>query len=599
MLKPTRYWKIAVASAALGAAALSYFQPLSSPASRPAAPRSVASSVAGIVPRSALPQAASRPVHPMPAIGLTAAAIRARPDPVGPEALRQLLPDVKAPVKNWKEYAPEKITIAPYPDLPMEFERVSVHEEHGRTVWTGRNLLDGAFLVTAATENDWEATLVVPPAGAFEMHVAGDTVTMVERNREDERCGTQPAMARAAALEASPVAPASSSNATAAADVVNTSDVLFFYDADTLTRVQNNPANFETRVIAQIASSNLALENSGVTNFRWRYLASYQVPDYTQTNDMADDLNVISGRVNNRPVANPVSTFVSDKATLHGADQVVLYVAGTRNFAGIAWIPSGPTPASLPLALHSAVVAWNTSFMALAHELGHNFGCYHDRDTEKAPDGDGQYHYGHRFLDRAGRDTGTIMSYAFNGLPYYSNPAVTFDGYVLGVPEGQPRAANNSRVLRDNAQLMVDTRPAVDPPAITAQPQAVTIAAGQSFTLSVTATGSNLSYQWKLDGAIVSGATGSSYSKNAATTADAGSYTVTIANAAGQVTSNPASLTVTGAPSSGGGAVTPQTTPVTTPPATTGGGGGGGGSVDGWFAAWCGVLILLRCAKKK
>lgn len=88
------------------------------------------------------------------------------------------------------------------------------------------------------------------------------------------------------------------------------------------------------------------------------------------------------------------------------------------------------------------------------------------------------------------------------------------------------------------------TQPAA--PAITAQPQNTTVSAGKTATFTVTASGTApLSYHWKKNNTSISGATSASYTTPATTTADNGaSFTVTVNNSAGNVTSNPATLTV-------------------------------------------------------
>ncbi len=84
------------------------------------------------------------------------------------------------------------------------------------------------------------------------------------------------------------------------------------------------------------------------------------------------------------------------------------------------------------------------------------------------------------------------------------------------------------------------------PPAITTQPASQTVTAGQTATFSVVATGTpSPSYQWTKNGAAISGATSSSYTTPVTTIADNGaSFTVTVSNTAGSVTSTPAILTV-------------------------------------------------------
>ena len=100
-------------------------------------------------------------------------------------------------------------------------------------------------------------------------------------------------------------------------------------------------------------------------------------------------------------------------------------------------------------------------------------------------------------------------------------------------------------VTSSAATLTVNTAPV--PPSITAQPTSQTVTAGQAATFNVTATGTApLSYQWQKNGAVISGATSTSYTTPAAATTDNGTqFTVVVSNTAGSVTSNAANLTVT------------------------------------------------------
>jgi hypothetical protein len=90
-----------------------------------------------------------------------------------------------------------------------------------------------------------------------------------------------------------------------------------------------------------------------------------------------------------------------------------------------------------------------------------------------------------------------------------------------------------------------DTAVAVAP-TITAQPTNQTVTAGQTATFAVVATGTApLSYQWQKSGANISGATASSYTTPAATTADSGStFAVVVSNTARTVISSAVTLTV-------------------------------------------------------
>ena len=99
-------------------------------------------------------------------------------------------------------------------------------------------------------------------------------------------------------------------------------------------------------------------------------------------------------------------------------------------------------------------------------------------------------------------------------------------------------------VTSNNATLTVNS--AATAPSITSQPASQTVTAGQTATFSVSASGTApLSYQWRKNGTNITGATSSSYTTPATTTADSGStFSVVVSNSAGSATSNNAVLNV-------------------------------------------------------
>ena len=95
-------------------------------------------------------------------------------------------------------------------------------------------------------------------------------------------------------------------------------------------------------------------------------------------------------------------------------------------------------------------------------------------------------------------------------------------------------------VISGDALLTVNV-----PPAISAQPQDLTVALGATAAFSVGALGdAPLSYQWSFNGTAIAGATGSGYAKANVQMADAGQYLVVISNPFGSVTSAGAALYV-------------------------------------------------------
>ena len=101
-------------------------------------------------------------------------------------------------------------------------------------------------------------------------------------------------------------------------------------------------------------------------------------------------------------------------------------------------------------------------------------------------------------------------------------------------------------VTSANASLTVTaaTSPGTSP-SIATQPANLMLPAGYSGSLSVTATGTApLSYQWRLNGAAIPGATGSTLPLASVQASASGNYSVVVTNASGSVTSNIATVTV-------------------------------------------------------
>jgi autotransporter-associated beta strand protein/YVTN family beta-propeller protein len=95
-----------------------------------------------------------------------------------------------------------------------------------------------------------------------------------------------------------------------------------------------------------------------------------------------------------------------------------------------------------------------------------------------------------------------------------------------------------------NHQPLVSAAPGV-PPVITSQPVNVNVAGGSTATFTVSATGSGtLSYQWRLNGVDIAGATSASLVLSSVSAANQGVYTVLILDGSGAVASSGAVLTV-------------------------------------------------------
>ncbi len=86
------------------------------------------------------------------------------------------------------------------------------------------------------------------------------------------------------------------------------------------------------------------------------------------------------------------------------------------------------------------------------------------------------------------------------------------------------------------------------PIAITVQPTARNVTAGNTVAFAVTVSGTSPSYQWQRNGSPISGATLASYNIPNVGTTDAGTFAVVITNSLNSVTSAPVTLTVSDSP---------------------------------------------------
>lgn len=120
------------------------------------------------------------------------------------------------------------------------------------------------------------------------------------------------------------------------------------------------------------------------------------------------------------------------------------------------------------------------------------------------------------------------------------------------------------------AVLTVQPAPVIQPPAITGQPQDVNAPANTSVNFSVAVAGTApLKFQWRKNGAAISGATNATLALNTVQAADVGNYDVVVTNDAGSVTSAAAGLTVEASPNVQPPTITAQPQNVATSPGTT------------------------------
>jgi len=98
-----------------------------------------------------------------------------------------------------------------------------------------------------------------------------------------------------------------------------------------------------------------------------------------------------------------------------------------------------------------------------------------------------------------------------------------------------------------SSEATLTVTPLVLSPTISTQPNSLTIAQGSLASFTVISSGSGtLSYQWYVNGNLIIGATSSTYTINSTSASDAGTYTATVTNLAGSISSNAAVLSFNG-----------------------------------------------------
>jgi len=280
---------------------------------------------------------------------------------------------------------------------------------------------------------------------------------------------------------------------------------------------------------------------------------------------------------NRSGVSRTTAHFLSGRSTnagiawvgvlCRGAFNVDLTGAGcglsptTDNYGGAYGYSSG---LDANFNINTPSVLWD--IVVVAHEMGHNFNsphthcyagvggnpdpvdaCYNGQSgtagcysgTESLP-GVGSLTGG-----TPGSGNGTIMSYCHLLSGLLGNITFTFGtGHIYGIaPVRVPQRMNAHVVSQDagNPGCFVD---ACVSPAITGDPSSTSRCTGLSVTFTVTATGTDLTYQWRKDGADIGGAVLASLELQDLTVGDAADYDCVVTNVCGTATSGSATLTI-------------------------------------------------------
>ena len=376
--------------------------------------------------------------------------------------------------------------------LKFEYDRHQVHPS-GNWTWIGRALGGGAAQDAILTFGREAVFGTIAQAGAapLKLTMQDGASWLVEtdlaaRSRQSEASGRYRSPdflvpGELPVVDALQAKAAAGEVRGAAAAATMTVDVVVGYTNGYRAALGSTEA-VTTRLDYLVAVTNESYVNSEV-DARVRMVHAMEV-NYLDGNDNSDALTALTGSTGSTPDPTLIHAALKPLHVArdqYGADLISL----VRDFqhpeavsCGVAWLIGGGQNIT-----HTGYSVFGTSIVSdgndggffcedttFAHELGHNMGLAHDRDTAKGEDGVlepedyGRFEYS--FGLRTGLTDGsfmTVMAYSdgqINSYHVFSNPDITYCG---GHPCGVEGQADNARTLVQTIPIIVEFRETVVP----------------------------------------------------------------------------------------------------------------------------------------
>lgn len=208
----------------------------------------------------------------------------------------------------------------------------------------------------------------------------------------------------------------------------------------------------ESLIDLAVLETNQAYANSQVVQ-RLRLVHQEELTGYTENGDFNTELNRLT---------DPADGYFDNIHALrnqYGADEVAMIVNSTQ-YCGIGWLMTTLSPSFENHGFTVTSKQCATGYYSFAHELGHNMASHHDH----ANAGGALYPYSYGYRTASGNYR-TIMAYApGTRIQYFSNPNVSYLGEALGIPDGQPDAAENWKSLNNTNTTVAQFRCAIPAP---------------------------------------------------------------------------------------------------------------------------------------
>ena len=289
---------------------------------------------------------------------------------------------------------------------------------------------------------------------------------------------------------------ASQASADAAEEKKNTIDVMVLYTKGLRERY-GTTSLAEGRIRHLVDLANDSYDNSEIhTQLRLVYMKEVDYSDQTDNETALEDLTDNKG----------VFADVESLRDTHGADQVTLLRSYVGHHCGLAWIMRKSSPDhAYAVVMDGSSGGKSCPDLAYTHELGHNFGCAHDRANTHH---EGMYDYSYGYQFKAGDNWyRTIMAYdceqGCTKISYFSNPRLRYKNVPIGIAADQDNSADNALTIEQTRLIVAKYRKEQDQDGSDENPQLglsatehdfgqVTVDETASFTLTVGNSGSGV-----------------------------------------------------------------------------------------------------------
>jgi hypothetical protein len=264
-------------------------------------------------------------------------------------------------------------------------------------------------------------------------------------------------------------------------------DLMVVYTPNARTGAGGTTA-IENTITMAVDWTNTTYANSGVLH--QLNLVHMAEVTYTDSGSLSTDRNRLQ---------NPSDGFMDE---VHGwrntnlADVVTLIVEDPG--CGIAYIMNPVSPTFESFAFNVTKRSCAVSNYSFGHEIGHIMSARHDWFVD--PTNNGPFTFNHGYV-HPGDQWRTVMAYSNDcggctRLGYWSNPGVLYNSDPMGIPEGQPFAADNHLTLNTTAFTVANFRQSMGggtPTPIptntpTPTPTATTVPPTNTATVTATAT---------------------------------------------------------------------------------------------------------------